>query len=180
MAAGRRNEPWDKQPGESDGAWRAFLLYRDLVYQTPPRKRRLATVAEELGKGLSWMKKRSMRYSWVERCREYDSEMQRMDFEEKKAAIKEMQKQHVLVAKALQKKALKALAELPQESLTAKNILDYIVQGIEMERRVRVEMAEAAAPHAKGGILADIENPEQSTMMQLVHSIEHARNNKKN
>jgi hypothetical protein len=68
--------------------------------------------------------------------------------------------------------------------MTARNILDYLIQGIELERRAKIEQAEAVSPAtafskgSKTGFLAEMDEPEESTMMQLVKSLETARKEK--
>lgn len=175
---------WERQPGEGTPAYQAFCLYRDLPHRNPPEKRCIRAVCEILHKSRVTLGDWSVKWNWVERCRDYDNELQREEFEVRKAAIREMQEAHITVAKALQKKALKALAELPQETMSARNILDYLIQGIELERRAKIEQAEAVGPTTsfnkgnKTGFLAEMDEPEESTMMQLVKSLETARKEK--
>ena len=172
-------KPWDRQPKESTTAYQAFCVYRDGPYKNPPIKRSMRGVAEALGRNRSTIGTYMVKNKWVERCQEYDNEIQHIELEERKAAIKEMQKLHIDVAKSLQKKALKALAELPEEQMSARNILDDIIQGIELERRARIEQIEGTPSNArsggKPGLVAELDEPEQSTMMQLVKSLEAAR-----
>jgi hypothetical protein len=175
---------WERQPGEGTPAYQAFCLYRDLPHRNPPEKRCIRAVCEILHKSRITLGDWSVKWNWVERCRDYDNELQKEELEVRKAAIREMQDAHISVAKALQKKALKALAELPQETMTARNILDYLIQGIELERRAKIEQAEAVSPAtafskgSKTGFLAEMDEPEESTMMQLVKSLETARKEK--
>jgi len=183
-----RREPtensWERQPGEGTSVYAAFCVYRDRPHRNPPEKRCVRLTAEEIGKSFTTVNVWCTKWNWVERCRDYDNELQKEELEVRKAAIREMQDAHISVAKALQKKALKALAELPQETMTARNILDYLIQGIELERRAKIEQAEAVSPAtafskgSKTGFLAEMDEPEESTMMQLVKSLETARKEK--
>ena len=96
--------------------------------------------------------------------------------EETREAVRKMLKDHMKMAQALQKKAMTALLRLDDESLSAKNILDYLAQGIELERQARLEAADVGRPGApKGSPIAALEEPEQSTMVQLVQSLQKAR-----
>lgn len=171
-------EPWERQPGESDQAWEAFLLYRDMSHEDtgPKKKRRLATVADKLGKSVKLIERWSRNWGWVERCREYDNELQRIGMEETRSAVKQMLKTHIAFAQALQKKALQALSRLDEDDMSARNILDYLAQGIALERQARIETAEMSSPNAsKDSPLAVLEEPENSAMLQLVDSLHAAR-----
>lgn len=171
-------ELWERQPGESSVAYEAFLLYRNMGHEPEgeKKKRRLASVAKKLGKSLKLMERWSFTWDWVERARAYDNELQRIGMEETRAAIKKMLKDHMTMAQALQKKAMNALLRLDDENLTARNILDYLAQGIELERQARLESAEVGRPaSAKGSPGIALDEPEQSTMVQLVQSLQKAR-----
>lgn len=171
-------ELWERQPGESSVAYEAFLLYRNMGHEAEgeKKKRRLASVAKKLGKSLKLMERWSFTWDWVERARAYDNELQRIGMEETRAAIKKMLKDHMTMAQALQKKAMNALLRLDDENLTARNILDYLAQGIELERQARLESAEVGRPaSSKGSPCIALDEPEQSTMVQLVQSLQKAR-----
>ena len=171
-------EPWERQAGESSVAYEAFLLYRNMSHEPDgeKKKRRLASVAKKLGKSLALMERWSFTWDWVERARAYDNELQRISMEETREAVRKMLKDHMTMAQALQKKAMTALLRLDDESLSAKNILDYLAQGIELERQARLEAADVGRPGAtKGSPIAALEEPEQSTMVQLVQTLQKAR-----
>ena len=135
-------ELWERLAGESSVAYEAFLLYRNMNHEPgDKKKRRLASVAEKLGKSLKLIERWSRTWNWVERARAYDNELQRISLEETRAAIRKMLKDHMTMAQALQKKAMTALLRLDDQSLTARNILDYLAQGIEIERQARLQAA---------------------------------------
>ena len=171
-------ESWERQARESSVAYEAFLLYRNMSHETDgeKKKRRLASVAEKLGKSLKLIERWSFTWNWVERARAYDNELQRISMEETREAVRKMLKDHMKMAQALQKKAMTALLRLDDESLSAKNILDYLAQGIELERQARLDAADVGRPGApKGSPIAALEEPEQSTMVQLVQTLQKAR-----
>ena len=159
-------ELWERQPGESSVAYEAFLLYRNMSHETDgaKKKRRLASVAEKVGKSPELIERWSRTWDWVERARAYDNELQRISMEETREAVRKMLKDHMTMAQALQKKAMTALLRLDDESLSARNILDYLAQGIELERQARLEAAEVSrGGTSKGGPIVALEEPEQST-----------------
>lgn len=169
---------WERQAGESSVAYEAFLIYRNMSHETDgeKEKRRLASVAEKLGKSLKLMERWSRTWGWVERARAYDNELQRISMEETREAVRKMLKDHMTMAQALQKKAMTALLRLDDQSLSARNILDYLAQGIELERQARLEAADVGRPSAvKGSPIAPLEEPEKSSIVQLVQSLQKAR-----
>lgn len=174
---------WDRQPGEPSQAYRAFLIFRDLPHRSPPVKRTKRAVATELGtKGKTRVIEWGQKWNWDERARDYDNELQHIELEERKEQIRGALENKIKIGKALQGKALKALAELPQEVLSARNVLDYLAQGVAMEHDALLELTgglgAASGGKANGGIIAEMNEPEESTMMQLVRSLEAAQKKK--
>ena len=68
-------QPWERLPGEPDGAWRAFVLYRDLgPGSRSQRALRAALRPEPAGAPPnSRVRQWSVDWRWVERCKAYDS-----------------------------------------------------------------------------------------------------------
>jgi hypothetical protein len=60
---------WHKQPEETDVAFGAFVVYRDL----PPNERSAVRVASEYGRSASLIERWRARWFWVERARAYDA-----------------------------------------------------------------------------------------------------------
>lgn len=181
--AQKTEHSWDRQPGESTTEYRAFCAFRDLPYQDPPRRRSRAGAAAFMGKNnRPLFNKYAAKWNWEERARDYDNELQHVELDKRKADIKKALERHLQYSKALQTKAMKALTELPQEVMSARNVLDYLIQGVEMERRALQEIVEglggAVVTKGKGTILGDMTEPEESTMMQLVKSLEAAHRKK--
>jgi hypothetical protein len=152
---------------------------------SPPVRRSKRKTAElgHIGRGKinEWQAK----WNWDERVRDYDIELQHVELDERKVQIRAALENKIKVGRALQAKALKALAELPQEVLSARNVLDYLAQGVSMEHDALLELVGGlgAASNGKstsnaGGIMADMNEPEESTMMQLVRSLEAAQRKK--
>ena len=60
-------KPWSRLPGENDGAWKAFVAYRELSGERSARR-----VCEQLklriGRAYDWQKK----YDWEGRAFAYD------------------------------------------------------------------------------------------------------------
>ena len=180
MSLKQDREPWERQEDESQVAFEAFCVYRDLGHEPegqPKVKRTYANVARKLGKSQQIVARWGLRWDWDHRSREYDNELQRMELKARKDEIKKMQKMHVQYGLALQKKALQALSRLAEEDMSTRNVLDYLIQGIEIEKRARTEgVVDSMQQGSKGGgtlNLLDDEPP--SGMMQLVNSLREAK-----
>ncbi len=87
--------PWDRRPKETDVAWQAFQMYRDLG---PGRSSR--EVAKQLAKSGGLMRRWSSVHEWVERAASWD---QHLDEERQLAteeAVREMATRHADIAVA--------------------------------------------------------------------------------
>lgn len=178
MSSKEAREPWERQEGESTVAYQAFLVYRDLSHEPeglPKEKRTLINVAQKLKKTVQIVGRWSKQWDWKDRAMEYDNELQRIELKARKDEIKKMQKMHIQYGLALQNKALQALSRLAEEDMSARNVLDYLTQGIEIEKKARTEGIELEAPGSKGGTLAILDDEPQSGMLQLVNSLRDAR-----
>lgn len=123
------DKPWERQKGESEQAFEAFSIYRDMV-----NGRSLLEVSKRLKKSRTLIDRWRAKWDWPERARAYDNELER---EAKAQAVKElrdMTDRHIKIAKELQRKALEALKDLPTEKLAPKDIKEYIKVSTELER----------------------------------------------
>ncbi len=108
--------PWDRQPGEGDEAWVAFVIYRDLGAE-----RTLNKVRKELGKSDRICEKWSSAHQWVFRSAEWDKHL---DQEIQKATIQEkidyvrLREQNLIRAEQLRAQLLDAHFEKLKKHLT--------------------------------------------------------------
>jgi hypothetical protein len=129
--------PWERYEQEPVRAYAAFCCYRDLgaTRSLDEVTRKLYPVRQEAKRALvgrigEW----STRWSWVERARAWDDEMDRHNRESQMDMVREMNRRHVGEAKALQAKALEALKKLNAETMTAPEVLRFIVEAAKLER----------------------------------------------
>lgn len=122
---------WDRQKNETSPAYEAFLCYREL--------RSCVKVAGELGKSSTLIEGWCSKWSWVDRCRDYDNALQGAEFAERRAQIRAMQQKHLQTADTLQAKALEAIQKLDMDELSPKVLLEYLKLGVELERRTLYE-----------------------------------------
>ena len=73
--------PWDRQPGEGDEAWEAFVIYRDIGVD-----RSIKIVEQRTGKSHAIIGRWSSAHKWVRRSAEWDKHI---DQEQQKAIIQE-------------------------------------------------------------------------------------------
>lgn len=73
--------PWERQPEESDQAWEAFVVYRDMLQVEHDGvvigRRAFREVARRLGKSASLMDKWATRHKWRVRVEAYDADLDR-------------------------------------------------------------------------------------------------------
>lgn len=123
------DEPWERQKGESEKAFEAFTVYRDMG-----EKRTIVAVCKQLEKSRTLIDRWKDRWDWLERVRAYDNDLEREARAKAVKDRKDMTTRHISIAMQLQKKALEALQELSVEDMTAKDIKEYIKMATDLER----------------------------------------------
>lgn len=107
MASPRKDAaPWERQPGESEKAFQAFVIYRDLgpLVRSVRRVRetidKIASDAAEVGQEavksgpLSRLLIWSSKYSWVDRAEAWDAELDREFRDERLRSVRRMARSH--------------------------------------------------------------------------------------
>ena len=151
--------PWERQPGETEKAYEAFVAYRDLGAQ-----RSVSAVSEKLSKSRQLISRWKAAYSWDERVLEYDNELQREAKRTASAELRKMNARQVKIAMQLQEAALQALARQNPSDMAPKDIIAYIKAATAIERagreaEVEVTSAEVQKTAAEGtSTLADAIN----------------------
>lgn len=129
MPNSKIEQPWERQKGESAQAFAAFLAYLQMGAD-----RSLSAVGQRLGKSKALMERWSSANGWVERCRAWDNYLQR---EAKKAAVaglREMNRRHITLARALQGAAAQALKDRGAAIITDKNLSAVVKLATDLER----------------------------------------------
>ena len=132
---------YERQPKETDPAWRAFCVYRD----DPERSQE--KVAKATGKSAQLMAAWSTRWSWRKRVVEWDREADDRSRAAQLDEIEEMQRRHIRLAQGMQQLAaieLKRKLEGAQKKqklgqLAAKDMRELIEAGAKLERLNRGE-----------------------------------------
>lgn len=125
-------EPWERQPGETEKAYEAFLVYKNLG---PGRS--IKKVSDRLHKTYALIYRWNMRYGWKTRVEAFDRENERVEQERIQKERAEMIKRHIKIGLAAQGKALKALDRMDPESLTPGNVREFLRFGVMLEKETR-------------------------------------------
>jgi hypothetical protein len=133
-------EPWERQPEETDEAWEAFQIYRDMK-----DKRVLERVAERLGKTGQLISRWKIKHRWHERCLALDIKIDR-EFNE--SLIREKVKARTEVYELGRTLRLKAAEKLNDmiangEMIDKKDILPWAELGSRLERLALGEATES-------------------------------------
>ncbi|MBQ5659309.1 MAG: hypothetical protein IIV02_07305 [Peptococcaceae bacterium] len=137
-------KPWERQPDESDVAFEAFCVYRDMGTE-----RSLRSVAEKLNKSSQLMGRWSGKFSWVDRVSAWEDEQDRILCQEQIKDIKKMRQRHADLAMEMLAKALEGIQYLHPEELNAVSISRLVEVASKLEQKSRgdttdaVEMREA-------------------------------------
>ncbi len=127
---------WERRKGESEQAYEAFSIYRDLGLQ-----RSNAKVCEQLSKSRQLISRWKTQHDWDERARAYDNDLAKRAHAEAVRDLKDMTGRHIRMAVQLQAKALEALKELKPAEMTPKDIKEFIKMATELERLNRMSAA---------------------------------------
>lgn len=123
---------WERQEGESEAAWKAFLAFRDME-----GKRTVTAVAKELSKSRQLITRWKATWNWDERVRAFDNDLQKQAHAEAVKGLQEMNKRHTNIAVKMQKLAVEALDKFDASSLSAKDIKEMLKLATELERSSR-------------------------------------------
>ena len=135
-----KTQPWERQPGESEPAFAAFTVYRDMA-----EKRSLREVGRQLGKSRALIERWSSKWNWQERVRAYDNDLQKQQHVQAIKNSKKMAERHIDIALQMQVKALQALKALQPEKLDGRTLIALIREAARLERANRVDMERLTA-----------------------------------
>lgn len=164
-------EPWERQSWETNKAFDAFQFYRDTPAHARGIGRCLPGYYGKLSGKLRESKQRiwegwSSKYHWQERVKLWDDEQRRIQAEQRRKEIEEMNKRHLLVARALQAKAAERLKKLKPEELSPADLRTYIREAIALERLALGEAESVHGLRLELGQLAKMSDDELLAILQ--------------
>ncbi|MCK9593729.1 MAG: hypothetical protein M0Q91_17145 [Methanoregula sp.] len=131
----KRNEEKRQIKGESDEAWQAFVMFRDMPWRAIlPMPRKVNTVANELDKANQLLYRWSERWDWQNRAAAFDDYMDKESIKESVWRLAEMRQRHSRCAREIQKKAMSILLKTPRGQITSQVALSMIRDGAMFER----------------------------------------------
>lgn len=145
-------EPWERQAGETPKAFEAFAIYRDMGVERSLRK-----VGQRLNKSVTQIGEWSSKYDWVERCRAWDAEQDRIARQEQIKSIKAMRNRHAGMAKAMIVKAGRALNRIPDSEIRASDISRMIEVASKLERISRGDVGEVIEERSGGDAIPAVQ-----------------------
>lgn len=161
-------EPWEQQEGENSTVFSHFIMYRDMRYPkitrnkygkdgkptgetfttevmdgtVPYEKRSLRKLAATLGVNLRTIARQSDTWNWVKRCEAYDAYVDRKNREANEAAIKKMYTEHALLAQQMIRKATRRMTTIPDDQISAAELVRMVDVAVKVERLSRGESTE--------------------------------------
>ena len=154
---------WTRRPRESEQAYEAFGIYRDLGRGN----RSTAKVGQALGKTKNLMDGWSSRWEWVKRVTAYDAHIDAVYLQEEAEAVKAMKKRHAAVGNMFIMIAAEAAKNTKPESLTPTEAARWARLGSDIERLNRDMPSEI--------VQADV-NLTDSPLMKLAREIAERNN----
>lgn len=161
---------WERQPGESEEAYEAFTDY----YKNPKRSQK--KTAKAVGKSEALIYRWSVRWHWTERAREYDNALVREEYTATLDEIRKMNKAQATIGLLLQKKGQEALEKMNLKKMSAKDLLQFLIQGTNIERRARLSdvsiqnkkkaQEESSTEYADDGLSAALETAAKKVWKQ--------------
>lgn len=148
---------WEQLPNESADQYTKFCLYRDMAYDGKPeqntskgtifgrkiKKRSLQKLANELGlKTKRPLEQLSVTYNWGARCEAYDLDLERRVRQAHESAILKMTEDHALLGAQMIRKATSRLLKIPEEQISAADLIRLADVGVKIERLSRGQSTE--------------------------------------
>lgn len=147
--------PWEQQPGETDRAYRAFVVYRDMGANRSLRlaaQRHFGLAPDDPATN---QKRHFAKWShanrWVERCSQFDAFSDYQRWAEKQTAIREMEGRHAAIAINVQRAALDKLEELSPREMSAGDVIRFLEKAVQIERLARGEATARNEVQGQGG-----------------------------
>jgi hypothetical protein len=123
-------QPWERQPGETEVAFQAFLLYRDTE-----GKRSAHKVAAQSHKDPSLMRRWKARWDWLGRAAAWDAELDREYRAEVLRERAKIGRRHAQTYGAMQQIAAQAFQTIAQNAagMSPRDALEYSIKGLQGE-----------------------------------------------
>lgn len=131
----REWHPWDRLPGESARAYRAFCVYRDLG----PKRSVLKAIqaagenVDSVGRWETWC----TQFRWVERAAAYDEWLDRQQREAREEVLRDMARRHAELAMLLLERVRARVEAMKPEELDPGEVARWLEVAARLERLSR-------------------------------------------
>lgn len=144
QALRKKEKPaWERQSYESMAEFKLFQAYLLMNGMDKGLRRvSLRVYAEEIGYSQSYMYNLSYHKNWQARLDAYDEHILEMMRSEHEQESIRMLQNHVKYAEQLQRKGMKRVLTIPEEEMSAGDALNFLKEGVKMERQARGEPGE--------------------------------------
>lgn len=149
---------WEKLPTENVNQYAQFAAYRDMAYKggaeavdekgrvtynRRTEKRSLRRLATELNLANSRpLELLSVKFDWQSRVEAYDIDLDRRARQAQEEAVIKMREDHALLGAQMIRKALSRLLKMPEEEISAGDLVRLADVGVKIERLSRGESTE--------------------------------------
>lgn len=130
MTAAAAPQPWERRPEESDQAWAAFVVFRDM----PDAQRSINEVGRLLVKSGSLIDRWAARHHWQERVRAHQADQDHQWLADLAHQRHLAAQRHVRLAQTAQDVAGQALQTLVPGDLRPADIIRMTDLGVKIER----------------------------------------------
>lgn len=148
--------PWEQCDGESAAQFEAFARYRDMGADRSVRK-----IADKRKDIYSWSKL----WNWEVRALAYDRDQDRAWRVTQETARREMAKRHAQVASAMLMKVASRLASIDPETLTPRDLAQWVETAVKIERISRGEPDQSVRISSEGMQEIDQMTPQERREM---------------
>lgn len=135
-------QPWDRQ-NETEKAWEAFVLYRDMGMD-----RTLQKLSEVTSKDRNWLAQWKVRYKWEERVSAYDTHLDQLKRHAAEDEIVAIAKKQARLGESMQGLAAMGIGKLAirnketgemflTRELTGQEISALAKNGVDIQRKAR-------------------------------------------
>lgn len=130
-------ELWERQPDEGARAYEAFCLYRDMG-----ASRSLRRVVRDIDKSLTTIGIWSSEHNWVERCKAWDAEQDRIAREAQLDEIRKMRERHAQLAMDMLEKVVAGLDHINPYEMSPNEMARIVDVASKLERISRGDVGE--------------------------------------
>lgn len=133
---------WDRRPDETDAAWKAFCVYRDLGDERSIAKALEAT-GRKPGNSRNW-ERWSSQYDWTERARAWDDSIIDRIRKDREKELIAMRKRHIEAGQAMQSVAARSMLKAVNEKteIPLEDVPRWMWAGVRIERLAAGEATE--------------------------------------